>query len=128
MKKTRFHIAVAVVAGILFLAVTVTHACIGTTTRRGAHGCSGFEGSSLLRASHTEAQDENCGSVRDRFVSLASGPSQSHPFAGELYLIPNIREQLVTKLQMLTAERPPGLSCIADDQPPLYIFNSVFRI
>ena len=129
MKRTRFHIAVAVSVGIFFLAVTVAHACIGTTTRRGGHGCGGLEsGAGRLQTSHTETQDETCMSVRDRFVSSAFGLSQTHSWFGDLHAIPSIREQIGNEPPMHTAERPPGTGITADDQPPLYIFNSVFRI
>ena len=128
MKKSCFHIAVAVFAGILFLTVTVAHACIGMAAPQGAHDHSGFKAGGLLQASHSEAQDENCRSLRDRFVSLASERSQTHSLVGDLHTIPIIGEQVVTQIQTLTAERPPGANSIADDQPPLYIFNSVFRI
>jgi hypothetical protein len=127
MKKSRFHIAVAVFAGILFLAVTVAHACIGTTAPHGAHDHSGMRAAGLLQTSHA-AQDETCNSLRDRFVSLAPKPSQTHFLVGDLNTIPMIGDQMVAKIQTLTAERPPGSNSIAQDQPPLYIFNSVFRI
>ncbi len=128
MKNPRFHIAVAVFAGILFLAVTVAHACIGTTAPHGAHDHSGIQAAGLVQTSHAEAQEENCRSLRDRFVSLAPEPSQTHSLVGDLHTFPIIGEQVVTEIRTLTAERPPGANSIADDQPPLYIFNSVFRI
>jgi hypothetical protein len=128
MKKTRFHIAVAVFAGILFGAVTLGHACIGTVTPRGTHDHSGIQAIGLVQTSHTEAQDENCRSLRDRFTSLAPQPSQTHFLIGDLHAIPIIGDQVVMEIQTLTAERPPGSDSIADDQAPLYIFNSVFRI
>ena len=128
MKKPRFDIGVAVFAGILFLAVTVAHACVGTIAPHGAHNHSGIQAVGLVQTSHAEAQDENCRSLRDRFVSLAPEPSQTLSLVGDLYTIPIIGEQGVTKIQTPTAERPPGANSIADDQPPLYIFNSVFRI
>ncbi len=128
MRKRHFHIAIAVFVGIFFLAVTIAHACIGTTTRRAAHGCGGLEsGAGRLQASHTETQDETCTSVRDRFVSSAFGLSQTHSWFGDLHAIPIIRAQVGNEPETFTAERPPGSSS-ADDQPPLYIFNSVFRI
>ena len=128
MKKTRFHIAVAVSAGIFFLAVTIAHACIGTATSHGAHDHSAIEAAGLAQTSHAEAQDETCGSIRDRLVSVAPQPSQTHSLVGDLHTTPIIGEQVVAEIQTLTAERPPGTDSIADDQPPLYIFNSVFLI
>ncbi|MGE5817400.1 MAG: hypothetical protein ACM37Z_05205 [Deltaproteobacteria bacterium] len=128
MKRTRFHIAVAVSAGIFFLVVTIAHACIGTAASHGAHDHSGIQAVGLAQTSHVEAQDETCRSLRDRFVSLAPEPSETHFLVGDLHTIPIIGEQVVTEIQKLTAERPPGANSIADDQPPLYIFNSVFRI
>ena len=128
MKKPRFHIAVAVFAGILLLVNIVAHACIGMTASHGAHDHSGIQCAGLVQTSHAEAQEENCRSLRDRLVSLAPEPSQTHPLVGDLHTIPIIGEQVVTEIQTLTAERPPGANSIADDQPPLYIFNSVFRI
>jgi hypothetical protein len=129
MKKARFHIAVAVFAGILFIAVTVAHACIGTAAPRGAHDHSGMQAAAgLMQTSHAEAQDEICRSLRDRFISLVPEPSQSNFVVADLNAIPAIGEQVVAEIQMFTAERPPGSSSLADDQPPLYIFNSVFRI
>ena len=129
MKKRYFQIAIAISVGIFFLTVTVAHACIGTTTHRGAHGCGGLEsGTGRLQPSHTEAQEETCTSVRDRFVSIGFGLSQTHSWFGDLHPIQMIREQVVAEIQKLTAERPPGANSTADDQPPLYIFNSVFRI
>lgn len=128
MKKNRFHIAVAVFAGILFLAVTVAHACIGTTAPHGSHDHSAIQSAGFVQALHSEAQDETCRSLRDRFVSLAPEPSQAHSLVGDLHTIPIIGEQVVTEIQTRTAERPPGANSIADDQPLLYIFNSVFRI
>lgn len=128
MKRTRFHIAVAVSAGIFFLAVTVAHACIGTAASHDAHDHSGFKVRSVLQASHANAQDEACRSVRDRLISSVPQSHQTHSLFGSRHTIPVIGEQLVTEHQTLTAERPPGANSIADDQPPLYIFNSVFRI
>jgi predicted DNA repair protein MutK len=128
MKRPRFHIAVAVLAGILFLAVTVAHACIGTVASHGAHDHSGIQAAGLVQTTHSEAQDENCRSVRDRLVSLAPELSQTHSLVGDLQTILVIGEQVITEIQRLTAERPPGANSTADDQPPLYIFNSVFRI
>ena len=128
MKRTRLHIAVAASVAILFLAVTVAHACIGTVTSHGAHDHSGIQAASVTQTSHAEAQDEACRSVRDRFVSLAPELSQTHSLVSDLHTIPIIGERVVAEMQTLTAERPPGTDVIADDQPPLYIFNSVFRI
>lgn len=129
MKKPHFHIAVAVFAAILFLAVTIAHACIGTAAPHGAHDHSGMQAAAgLMQTSHAEAQDEICRSLRDRFISLAPKPSQSHFLVSDLNTIPTIGEQMVANIQTLTAERPPGSGSIADDQPPRYIFNSVFRI
>jgi hypothetical protein len=131
MKRTHFHIAVAISAGIFFLAVTVAHACIGTATSHDAHDHSGFKVRSVLQASHADAQDEACRSVRDRLISLAPEPSLTHSLVGDLNhlnTIPMIGQQVVAEIQKLTAERPPGANSTADDQPPLYIFNSVFRI
>ena len=129
MKRTPSHIAVAVSVGIFFLAVTIAHACIGTVSSHGAHDHSGMHaGTGHLQTSHAEAQDETCNSLRDRFVSLAPMPAQSHFLVGDLNAIPLIGKQVVAEMQTFTAERPPGSGFIADDQPPLYIFNSVFRI
>lgn len=128
MKRTRFHIAVAVSAGIFFLVVTIAHACIGTAASHGAHDHSGIQAVGLAQTSHVEAQDETCRSLRDRLLSSVPQSPQTHSLFGALHTIPVIGEQLVTEHQTLTAERPPGANSIADDQPPLYIFNSVFRI
>lgn len=129
MKKNRFHVAVAISVGIFFLTITIAHACIGTAAPRGAHDHSGMQTAvGLMQTSHGEAQDEICRSLRDRFVSLAPEPSQSHFVVTDLNTIPAIGEQALAEIQMFTAERPPGSSSIAADQPPLYIFNSVFRI
>jgi len=129
MKKEHFQIAIAISVGIFFLTVTIAHACIGTAAPRGAHDHSGMQvAAGLMQTSHAEAQDEICRSLRDRFISLAPEPSQSHFVVTDLNAIPAIGEQGVAQIQMFTAERPPGSSSIAADQPPLYIFNSVFRI
>ncbi len=129
MSKRSFQIAIAISVGIFFLTVTIAHACIGTITHRGGHGCGGLESSAgRLQTSHTETQDETCTSVRDRFVSLAFGLSQTHSWFSDLHAIPVIREQIGNEPSILSAERPPGIVSIDDDQQPLYLFNSVFRI
>ncbi len=128
MKKGYFHIAVAIPVGVFFLTVTVAHACIGTVATRGAHEHGNMHSPGPMQTSHTEAQDEMCRSLRDRLISLAPQPSQSHSLVSDLNTIPAMGEPMVAEIQAFTAERPPGSGSIADDQPPLYIFNSVFRI
>ncbi len=130
MRKGRFHIAVAISVGVFFLTVTVAHACIGTVATRGAHEHRGMHSAGPVQTPHTEAQDEICRSLRDRFISLAPEPSQSHLLLTELNAnsVIGIGEQITVEILMFSAERPPGSGSVVDDQPPLYIFNSVFRI
>ena len=129
MKRPHFRITVAVFASILFLATAVAHACIGTVARHGAHDhAAGIQDAGLVQNSHAEGQDENCRSVRDRFISLAPRSTEIPSLFANLSVIPTIGEQTITAIQTFTAEGPPGAHFIADDQPPLYIFNSVFRI
>jgi hypothetical protein len=127
MKRPRFRITVAGFVSILFLATAIAHACIGTVARHGAHDHGGIQATGLVQNSHAEGQDENCRSVRDRFISLAPRSTET-PSVANVQVIPTIGEPTITAIQTFTAERPPGTHFIADDQPPLYIFNSVFRI
>jgi hypothetical protein len=128
MKKSLFHISVALIAAILFLTVTTAHACIERPAAHHAHDHSVIQSAGLGQSAHGEAQDENCRSVRDRFISLAPGSTDTLPLVASLDLIPTIGDQTVAALQRFTAERPPGPPSIGDNQSPLYIFNSVFRI
>ncbi len=126
--KKNFHMTVAAIAGILFLATSVAHACIGTVGGHDAHHHGGIQAVGLAQSSHAEAKDEDCKSVRDRLLSLAPSPSQAHSLAWHLDLMPTAAESAVTAVQLFTAERPPGTRWTSDSQSPLYIFNSVFRI
>jgi len=126
--KKNFHMTVAVLAGILFLATTVAHACIGTVAGHDVHHHGGIEADGLAQSSHAEAQDENCKTLRDRLLSLAPGPYQAHSLAWHLDLMPTAAEPAVIAVQMFTAERPPGTHWPSDNQSSFYIFNSVFRI
>jgi hypothetical protein len=128
IRKSLVRTAIAASVTVLFIAVTIAHACIGTAASHRAHDHSGFAVGGLQQTSHTDPQGENCRSVRDRLLSLVPQSPQTHSLLGALHTIPVIGEGLVTELQALTAERPPGTNRIADDQPPLYIFNSVLRI
>ena len=126
--KNYCRITVTVVSAILFLTTAVAHACIGTVTARGAHDHSGVQAAGLVQTSHGEAQDENCRSLRDRFLSLVTGVSHTSSLIGDIHATPVAGEGIATAIQMFTAERPPGIHLIADNQSPLYIFHSVFRI
>jgi hypothetical protein len=126
--KKHLRITVAVLVGILFLATSVAHACIGIVAAHDTHHHGGVHAAGPVQHSHPEAQDENCRSLRDRLLSLAPRPSQSHSLVWHLDMMPTVGETAVTAVQMFTAERPPGTHWISDNQSPLYIFNSVFRI
>jgi hypothetical protein len=127
--KRSFRITVAIFASILFFATGVAHACIGTTAPHDMHDHGGVQAvGPFVQTSHAEAQDENCRSVRDRFVSSVPRSSETDSLLCNLDMVPTMGEQAVTAIQMFTAERPPGIHLIADNQSPLYIFNSVFRI
>lgn len=128
MRRCHFRIAVAILVNVLFLATAVAHACIGTVAARASHHHGGIETAAIVQHSHAEGQDENCRSVRDRFISLAPRASETNSLVGSLDIIPTVGEPPITAIQMFTAERPPGTRSTADDQPPLYITNSVFRI
>jgi hypothetical protein len=130
MMKDRFHIAVAILVASFFLTVTSAHACIGAVTSGGGHEHGGMHSTGPLQTPPAGAQDEICRSLRDRLIAVAPQASQSHLILTDLnaVLVIGIGEQLAWEVQTLGAERPPGTGCVADDQPPLYIFNSVFRI
>jgi hypothetical protein len=128
MKRRYFRITVAVVASILFLGTAVAHACIGTFASHSAHDHGGIHAAGRVQTPHPESQDENCRSVRDRLISLAPRPAEAHSLVANLDVIPIIGEQIITAIQAFTAERPPGNHSVGGDQPPLYIFNSVFRL
>lgn len=126
MKKARFHIAVAVFAGMLFLAVTVSHACIGTTAPHGSHDHSGIQAAGLQLASHSEAPDAGCTSIRDHLLSLAPERSSHaiHLTSGLLSMLTFVR---LASINVDTASAEGRAGC-AGIQPRPYFFKSVLRI
>ncbi len=129
MKKDRFQIAVAVFAGILFVAVTVAHACIGTAAPREAHDHSRMLSAGLLQASHAEAQDPGCSSIRDCLLSLgAERASHATALISGLHAMPTIVGRPSVEIDRLPSERRRGQVRISVAQAPLYLSKSVLRI
>ncbi len=127
MGKGHFHIAVAISVGVLFLTVTIAHACIGMVAAHPAHEHGRMHTTEPMSKSHADAQDEICKSLRDRLVSLAPQPPQAHSFITALNTITAIAEPPGVEIQAFTAERPPGVHP-SYNQSALYILKSVFRI
>jgi hypothetical protein len=129
MKKNRFHIAVAILAGFLLIAVSIAHACVRTAGAHGARDYSGIQAAGLVRASHSETPDAGCSSIRDRLLSLAP----ERPFYGmgstvDLQAMPAVAGLPLTESCALSAEGHPWCRGNLDSQARPYLFNSVLRI
>lgn len=132
MKKNRFHMAIAIGAGFLFIAVSIAHACVRTAAAHGARNHSGIQAAGLVEASYSETSDGDCGcsSIRDRLLSSAPERS-SHGMAstGDLQAMPAVTGlPFIVEPGMLLAEGLPRCRGNPNGQARLYLSNSVLRI
>ena len=130
MKKNRFHIAVAIFAGCLFIAVSTVHACVRAGTPHDAHAHSDVQAAGLVQVSYSEIPGGDCGcnSIRDRLLS--SAPEWSTHRTGstaDFQTKPAVAGLPLIETGTFSAEQLPRRRGSAIGQA-LYLSNSVLRI
>ena len=129
MKKNRFHIVVAVLAGMLFITVTVAHACAGTAALQIAHDHSGILAAGSVQSSHSAAPEAGCRSIRDRLLSLgAERSAHATLLTSGFHTMPTLVGRQSTEIDTLPAEGPPGCAGTPVAPERLYFSKSILRI
>ena len=132
MKRNRFHVATAVCAGFLFVAVSIAHACVRTSAAHGARNHSGIQATGLVQASYSETPYNDCGcsSIRDRLLSSAPERSFHGIVSGaDLQAMSALAGlPLIVEPGMLRAEGLSRCRGNPNGQARSYLSNSVLRI
>ena len=129
MKKNRFHIVVAVLAAILFITVSVAHACAGTAALQIAHDHSGILAAGSVQSSHSAAPEAGCRSIRDRLLSLgAERSAHATLLTIGCHTMPAIAGRYSTEIDTVPAEPSPGCAGTPVAHARLYFFKSILRI